>query len=70
MAHVYNVICPNCGQPFQIMKGVTELELRSGEQLPKSRDENEPEYCPKCNNRISVNDPDFREHVKTIMMVD
>ena len=70
MAHVYEVICPNCGQPFQVMKGVTELELRSGEQLPKSRDENEPDYCPNCHQRMSVNDPDFRKYVNTIIMVD
>ena len=70
MAHVYEIICPKCGHSFQIMKGATELELRSGEQLPKSRDENEPDYCPECNHRISVNDPDFSDHVKLSMLID
>ena len=70
MAHVYEVICPNCGQPFRIMKGVTVMELRSGASIPKSRDEDEPDYCPVCHHRMSVNDPDFRDHVRTFMMVD
>ena len=52
------------------MKGVTVEEMRSGEQVPKSRDEDEPDYCPKCHHKMSVNDPDFNDHVNLIMMVD
>ena len=70
MAKLYEVICPRCGQSFEIMKGVTVEELRSGEQIPKSREEDEPDYCPKCHHKMSVLDPDFSDHVKMIMMLD
>ena len=70
MACVYDVICPKCGHPFQIVKGAFVMELVSGKKLPKSRDEDEPDYCPKCKCRISVNDSDFRNHVKQVMMAD
>ena len=67
---VYDVICPKCGQAFQIAKGATMLELRSGKILPKSREESEPDFCPECHCRVSVNDPDFSKYVKSIMMID
>lgn len=67
---VCEVICPKCGHPFQIVKGMTVSELRSGERLPKSREEDEPDYCPKCHCRISANDADFQSNVTMTMMVD
>ena len=70
MAQVYEVICPRCGQAFRIMKGVTVEELRSVANIPKSREDNEPDFCPKCNHRMSVNDPGFNDHVTMMMMVD
>ena len=70
MAYVYNVICPKCGQTFQIVKGAFVRELVEGKKLPKSRDDEEPDYCPKCNYRMYVNDPDFREHVTESMLTD
>ena len=70
MAHVYEVICPNCGNTFQITKGVTVSELKSGEQLPKSRDAGEPDCCPNCHYRLSVNDAEFNSHVTMTMLVD
>ena len=70
MAHVYNVICPQCGQSFQIVKGPFVRELVKGKQLPKSRDDDEPDYCPKCGHKMSVSDPDFHDHVKQMMLAD
>ena len=67
---VYNVICPRCGYDFQVKKGVTVQECSSGKRPPKSRDEEEPDYCPKCDYRVSVEDDDFPKHVRTIMFVD
>ena len=67
---VYNVICPKCGEAFQIVKGATILEHRSGEKLSDSRKESEPEYCPRCNFRMSVNDSEFHKYVKDLMMID
>ena len=52
------------------MKGVTVEELRSVANIPKSREDNEPDFCPKCNHRMSVNDPGFNDHVTMMMMVD
>jgi hypothetical protein len=46
------------------------LELRSGETLPKSREEDEPDFCPECHFRVSVDDPDFSKYVKNFMMID
>ena len=67
---VFEVICPKCGHAFQITKGMTVSELRSGKQLPASRDENEADCCPKCHYRIPVQDADFNSHVTMTMMVD
>ena len=66
----YNVICPRCGHPFQIQKGETLYEGIKGIKVPKSRNENVPDYCPKCHHRMSVKDPDFRKHVIESMFVD
>ncbi|MBP5720585.1 MAG: hypothetical protein J6W82_05925 [Bacteroidales bacterium] len=52
------------------MKGAFVQELVEGKKLTKSRDEDEPDYCPKCGHRMSVDDPDFHDHVKQIMLVD
>lgn len=70
MAHVYEIICPKCGQVFQVMKGITVMEAQSGVEIPKSRNEDEPDCCPKCRHRIKVNDPDTSNNVKLIMMID
>ena len=70
MAHVYNVICPKCGQHFQIVKGAFIRELVDGKELPKSRDEDEDDYCPKCRHRMSVNDSDFHDHVVQMTLAD
>ena len=70
MAQVYDVICPKCGQSFQIMKGVTMMEAQSGVEIPKSRDENEPDNCPNCNHQLLVNDPELRDFVKLVMLID
>jgi len=52
------------------VKGAFVHELVEGKQLPKSRDEDEPDYCPKCGHQMSVNDPDFHDHVKQMMLAD
>ena len=46
------------------------FELMSGKTLPKSREEDEPDCCPKCHFRMSVDDPDFSKYVKNFMMID
>ena len=68
--HAYDVICPKCGHAFQIRKGGTVMELASGKKVPKSREEDEPNYCPKCHHRMSVNDEDFSSHVRMMCMID
>ncbi|MBR5735995.1 MAG: hypothetical protein IKX60_04285 [Bacteroidales bacterium] len=66
----YYVVCPKCGHKFTILKGMTIMELVSQKPLPKSRDEEEPDYCPKCNHKMSVLDPGFNDNVEKFALID
>lgn len=46
------------------------MELVSQKPLPKSRDEEEPDYCPKCNHKMSVLDPGFNDNVEKFALID
>lgn len=70
MAKAYNVVCPQCGLEFQILKGTWLAEYKTGKKLPPNRDENVTDYCPGCNRRFSVKDKDFRKYVKEYMFID
>ena len=52
----YLVLCPKCGHVFSIKKGITLQECASGKPVPKSRNEDEPDYCPKCHHKMSDED--------------
>lgn len=70
MAKAYEIICPECGQRFLIATGALLNRRPSEDQIVKVRNADEPDFCPNCNHRISVNDPDFHDHVVSTMMID
>lgn len=69
MGQIYQIICPECGKKFEVMKGslMSESVLNP---IPKERQEETPFNCPNCKLQMSVKDPDFNEHVESIIMID
>ena len=65
---IYIVKCPECGEEFEVQKGVLVKEC--SKTTPKERLDETPFNCPKCNHTISVLDDDFNDHASLIALVD
>ncbi len=69
MAQIYNIICPKCGKKFEVMKGILMSECEKGD-IPAERKEETPFKCPHCRHQMSVQDPNFNDHVESVIKAD
>jgi transcription elongation factor Elf1 len=69
MAKVYTVLCPVCGQEFEVTKGILVSESNL-DPIPRERLDETPFDCPFCGHTMRVDDEDFNSHVVSVMMAD
>ena len=69
MATIYHISCPECGNKFEIMKGVTMFDSHH-RNIPKDRRPETPFKCPRCKLKMSIKDPDFYDDVESVLFVD
>ena len=69
MALFYTIKCPECGETFNIQKGVL-MSWDFLKPIPIELKEETPFSCPICKHKMCVLDEDFNEHVERCVAAD